>query len=156
MARARDPRVTRSKIAQHQEPADQNRRNGARHQHESALDEIANRLAEPPQQSGEQEESEDARDQRGESEGDEVEFRDPAHYRHELEWNRGEPLENDDPCAPLREAALQYLVFVHCVAEFEHWPTDRVEEEIADRIPHKAAKHRGDRAYRGNKPGAAP
>src|SRR5215471_17187919 len=73
-----NPRVTRSKIAQRQEPADEHRRNGARHQHESALDEIANRLAEPPLQSGKQEESEAARDQRGESEGGEVEFRDPA------------------------------------------------------------------------------
>src|SRR5690242_1473068 len=46
--------IVRSKIAQHQEPANEGRRRGARHQHQPALDKIADRLSEAPQQSGQQ------------------------------------------------------------------------------------------------------
>src|SRR5215470_10450391 len=73
-----NPRIMALKIAQHQEPANERCGNSARHQHQPALDEIADRLAEPPQQRGQQKKPEAARYDRGEREGEKVEFRDPA------------------------------------------------------------------------------
>ena len=44
-----------SQIAQRDEPANKRRRDQTGHQHHPALDEVADRLAEPPQQGGDQE-----------------------------------------------------------------------------------------------------
>ncbi len=87
----------------------------------------------------------------------EVELRDAAGDRDELVGDRRQPLEDDDPGAPLRKGGLERLVFVHRVVEFEHRPADRVEQEIADRIADKPAERprRSCRRPRSARPGAA-
>src|SRR5215831_4317343 len=138
-----------SKIAQHQETANEGRCHRACHQHQPALDKVADRRAEAPQQGGQQKESEAARDERGQSEGEQVELRDAARDRHELERDRRQSFEDDYPNTPLRKARLQGLVFVHRVIELEHRPADCVKQEITDCIADKAAEHRADRADSG-------
>src|SRR5206468_10284976 len=61
-----------SEKAQHHEPANEHRRSHAGDQHQATLDKVADRLAEPPQQGGEREEPQTARDERCHGKADKV------------------------------------------------------------------------------------
>src|SRR5439155_1498578 len=142
-------------IAQRHESANERHGKNAGHQGQPPLDKAAGGITELPQDRRDHKEPQAARDDRGADERGEVEMRDAAGNRDQLVGNRGHPLDDDDPGAPLVETGLQRVVAVHRMVEFEDRSPDGVEQEIADRIAEQPARHRGEGAIGGEAPSLA-
>ena len=116
------------------------------------LDEVADRLAEAPEQSRDKKEADATRDHCADREGQKIEVERAARNGDEFErYGRG-TLDDDQPGSPALVEALKRMELIGHPVKAEERLADRIERVVADRIPEKPAEHRGHRADRGEAP----
>ena len=123
-----------------------------RDQGQPLLDEVADRLTIDAQQLGLEEEARAAGDDRQQHEHEEVVAGEARGDGDDLEGDRGQALDQDDPGAPFGVGRAEGFDPFAIAIGRDQPMADRVVEERADGIAEHAAKHRGDGADQRIKP----
>src|SRR5579871_6376043 len=104
--------LARNEVAEHDEATDETDDEDSGDQHEAALDEIADRCAEPGDEHRQQIEPDRAADDRCEAKLHEIEVKGAARNGDNFVWDRRHALDDDDPDTPAAVELLQRQILL--------------------------------------------